>query len=385
MGVNFFEGGRRITAIIATLILMGCAAWFAFEGGEDRVVLETSAPDERASWTLRSCDYPDQWRPWSEKSNFGDNDPVRLGMCFRANKDKKIVVGFGPEQQLQLDSFDGLRPPPVTYRQHVAAEAWSPEAEAYMREQMNAFEFTSDEAREIDKKQWTLRWSRFAQNVATAAPWVMGLLFGLWIISSGIGWIVRGFAGVPVRKDFRPDSEGAKRQVPQRVSTGWIMVTVYGFGIAWAIAYWSTSGSGNGGGGLDFGKILLWLAKAVAVIAGFGIAGFGGYKFGQLLNIMFPKRFKAENYDILPLAFVNVVLTAVVSFPVNRFTFVGTWADSIDKWSRANGYADGASVAFFTLWLLWPWAVVALVREIRRLRSKPESAPADEETAPPQG
>lgn len=49
MGINWFEGGRRIASLLATLIMIGGALYLFAGGGSDAVVLETTSPDVAAS------------------------------------------------------------------------------------------------------------------------------------------------------------------------------------------------------------------------------------------------------------------------------------------------------------------------------------------------
>ena len=59
MGINWFEGGRRIVLLLVVLIIIGGAVYVIASNGDDRVVIETSSPDKPLLWTLNRCSYPD--------------------------------------------------------------------------------------------------------------------------------------------------------------------------------------------------------------------------------------------------------------------------------------------------------------------------------------
>ena len=96
MGINWFEGGRRIVTIIAALLIFGGIVYLFMGPGETRIVLETSSPDERLRWTLKPCRYPDVDRAWSGTIEFKDGDPREVVACFRARPDGKIIYAYGP-------------------------------------------------------------------------------------------------------------------------------------------------------------------------------------------------------------------------------------------------------------------------------------------------
>jgi hypothetical protein len=39
------------------------------------------------------------------------------------------------------------------------------------------------------------------------APWLVGGLVFLWVLSWTTGWIVRGFLGIPMGQDRKPDTD----------------------------------------------------------------------------------------------------------------------------------------------------------------------------------
>lgn len=66
------------------------------------------------------------------------------------------------------------------------------------------FALTPDLTRQIREGTWSRRWNGFTSRIEEAAPVVFGSILFLWIFAAVIGWIIRGFAGIPSGQDFRP-------------------------------------------------------------------------------------------------------------------------------------------------------------------------------------
>ena len=90
MPINWFEGGRRIFALLCGLIFCGGALYVLAGGGENKIILETASPSERLQWTLSECKYPDYEKAWEKKVELSPGYPRRIVACFRANADRKI-------------------------------------------------------------------------------------------------------------------------------------------------------------------------------------------------------------------------------------------------------------------------------------------------------
>ena len=363
--MNWFEGGRRILALISGLVLFGGGIYVVFAGSENQVVVETSQPNERFKWTLHDCNYPDEEKPWSEKVQFGSNAPVTTVACFRANKDGKLWVGYGPESELAFPpDKDGVKLPPIKIRKMVPVDTYSEEAEAYMRARMDSFQFTYQEIQKIGRDQWMIGWTHFWERVQQAIPWVAGIIAGLWLLTSVLGWIVRGFAGIPSGQDFKnnPANHPATSKSTTNEMLGGTLGCVAGL---WAIAAGVTAATSYVAPFVApfFGKIF----QLIGVLAMFGLGTAGGYGL-WLLICAITKRDANDIPDkgIIAASIVNLIAVAIISFTLNAYTIVGTWMDSVDRWSRGNGYADGGTVGVFALCLLWPYIPVLIIAKIRK-------------------
>lgn len=209
MAINYFEGGRRITQLFQGAAIVAGLAYVAF-GGSSQVTFETLGPDRGWSVTSNDCGYNQDGLEFLSAVDLGGGTKRDVMLCFR-----------GQGNGIPYEAFDMPRPadqpPPIgsgkadTVRMYRIAEEYSPEATAYQKKR--AAEFRTDPRREVwfkeardglwlaaAKRTWGRLWNE-------ALPWTGGFIFGLWVLSSLIGWIVRGFAGVPARSDFSSKTE----------------------------------------------------------------------------------------------------------------------------------------------------------------------------------
>jgi len=84
------------------------------------------------------------------------------------------------------------------------AHSYSPAVKAYERDIESNFRLPYDEGSKADRDSKRLKdW----KNVAIG---LVIFLLGFWLVVAAIGWIVRGFMGIPRGKDARPASGEGK-------------------------------------------------------------------------------------------------------------------------------------------------------------------------------
>jgi len=366
MAINWFEGGRRVSALFSGLILLGGGAYSAFGGSDNRVIVETISPSDAFHWTLKGCDYPDQEKTWDGKVEFKSGDPRVVAACFRVNKNGKLWYDFGPEQQMQLDPINGKAPPPLKYRKMLEVDTYTDAADAYMDRRMNEYKPTRAQFDAIGKDQWMIAWVNFWDRVKEAAPWVAGLLFGLWVLTTAVGWIIRGFAGIPSGKDFRTDRP--EHANAQRASGEWIGPAIAGVVILGSIAWGISAGTSAAAPGI--GRIVTKVFSAVGTLLlialFFGSAAAGGWGLwvlGHKIARRDPSNLSEKK--LLAASILNAALVTGLSYPANAYTVIGTWIDAVDKWSRSSGYADGGSMAVFSICLLWPLVPLFVMHKLK--------------------
>ena len=366
MTINWFEGGRRIVSVIAGLIVLGAAFYLFFGGGDNRVIVETSSPGERLHWTLKECPYPDMDKDWGGTVEFKSSDPRRVTACFRAGTNGKIPYALGPKQTFMMKIRD--KNFPISYNQMIFGDQFSDEVSAYMSARMSGFKFAPEETRAIGDAQWKIGVVHFCERVEYAFPWVAGLIIGLWVISAGIGWMVRGFAGVPSGKDFRADEHNQAAQ-RYKASLEWMGVAIGGWamasGAAWVVITMMTPAATVVGN--YTGKVIHGIGVVILGIIGIGLFFAGGVALRALVYLLLKHEqpdWAAQHKAALAFSFANGGIVLAASWALGNYTIVGDWSDALYRWGFANGMQDGPQVAVCGLFLLWP--VLPLLVFVRR-------------------
>lgn len=210
MAINWFEGGRRITTLLQALVGLAGAA-YVFLGNSEGVTFQVSRPDENFALTYEKCDFPDQIRSFGPvEIEPGTSRYVRL--CFRTSRQGLIAYRRGPDAVVvRLNVLPragtpptarGIAPRPPT-RSYYYVDPHSYAATEYMERRLYIFRqadtYRAVASRHLNALEMWGYWSRFTE----ALPFVLGFVFGLWILSSIIGWIIRGFSGIRSGSDFR--------------------------------------------------------------------------------------------------------------------------------------------------------------------------------------
>lgn len=219
-GVNWFEGGRRISKLlIAVVIGIGAIIFFGTSAEHPTFFLEgPSAP-----WRLeaRTCERPNFSQYLFDADLGGSRDTVVL--CFEALSNGTIPYAVAPEpeavaqarkaREAQAAAEDKAamahgQPPPL--RALELPQKWyyggRPENEivsAYIYQQWDGFKLTPERLEQIKESSSKRLWLARRESITAGGPWVVGIVLFIWIATSVIGWIVRGFAGVPRGSDFR--------------------------------------------------------------------------------------------------------------------------------------------------------------------------------------
>ena len=73
----------------------------------------------------------------------------------------------------------------------------------YTKNVAGSFKLSKSDEDWIDGKVWSARW----KGIKEGSLWIIGGVAFLYIFSWCVGWIVRGFAGIPVGQDRNPDNK----------------------------------------------------------------------------------------------------------------------------------------------------------------------------------
>lgn len=202
MAVNWFEGGRRISQLFIGITAACGAGYVLFGGTEDRLTFETATASDSWHFTTRACSYPDH-EDYLDFSLEVNGAPKKASLCYRTQDDKLLFKAVQPIQlPVNPNAPKGMKPPVLTPFQ--TTPPYSEEARVYMAERSRSFTPPAEEMEKARADFWKIKWKRGWERANEAIPWVMGGVFAVWLLTTILGWIIRGFAGIPTGQDFKP-------------------------------------------------------------------------------------------------------------------------------------------------------------------------------------
>lgn len=193
--MNWFEGGRRIVRLLQLLVLLGCGVGLFFNEPRVWLDLETTGPGEPWRLASKGCALSDakEFRPDVEP-DIKALDAVDL--CFRSHpsEDGEMLVPYKNEGKNRWLMGGVLSEPVRSYiAQRIATFTLLPVQREVIEAEAN--------------RLWWQRWRDYLKFTAVVAGigW-----FGLAGLAAVVGWIVRGFAGIPKGMDHRPVREAVE-------------------------------------------------------------------------------------------------------------------------------------------------------------------------------
>ena len=192
MKINVFEGARRIAKLAAVLWILG---WIV------AALFFTPSPSAISISYLIAG--PGQAPTRIEESSCNDDGKEVVEVTTKKGNKAFVVLCFR--------SAETIPPPPPGftidstrfYRFSVdQIGSWnSPEVKAYTAQVKKNFALPQADEKWIDR-QW---WFKYLKEFGVGALAAIGGLVFLWGFSWAVGWIVRGFAGIPTGMDKRPE------------------------------------------------------------------------------------------------------------------------------------------------------------------------------------
>lgn len=248
MRVNMFEGARRISLVIGALWVLGCLAYAVFSSPYASVTYAISWPGARAT-LAQSCGDEDahEFMP----ASLPNGDSIYLTLCFTAHKsdDGRMLVpykvmprpaaqdGGQAAQPAKLvddnasfkltkgmtvdDIYQALRdadakgdakrakeiaavidslPAAVRTQRYWMNERFNADVREYTTAAAKQFRLSSEGMAEAQERVSSARYKVWQQ---AGIALVCGIGGG-WLFIACIGWIVRGFLGIPRGQDSRP-------------------------------------------------------------------------------------------------------------------------------------------------------------------------------------
>jgi hypothetical protein len=181
MARNIFRTGRRIAYVAA---LVWAAALLIAVLTDDRglradyLVLSPGVPPQKVDEL--SCTTFD--REEAEDRTTAAGTKVRLTMCFRAQRfdDGQMLVPYRSDgQTMQGDQF------------------YSQPVREYVERRMREFSLSKADEEALDEQYWPSR----LRLIRSAALWLIGGWFALWLFTYCTGWVARRMSGIPSGQD----------------------------------------------------------------------------------------------------------------------------------------------------------------------------------------
>lgn len=183
MALNVFEGARRIAYLISGIILIA-GAYITYDVSPSEAlyynVIEPSAPARRAIGD--SC--PSQGRTSYMSGVTPKGHKVSIRICFEPGtfSDGRTLIPY----KIQGDMIYG-------------DTAYSENVSLYIRRYEAKFIMPEADGKEMDDK-WMSIWLSSKWEVIQNTVLVLA---GFWLFVILVGWIIRGFAGIPRGQDHR--------------------------------------------------------------------------------------------------------------------------------------------------------------------------------------
>jgi len=226
MKINIFEGARRLTKLIAVIWVLGMSFYAFTEKGYVYAYFRVDLPDgvPIRMTEQEHCDKNDATEYLSSQYTSKGSD-VSVTLCFKSDEWEDITP-TKPAPVKKAVSFDEWKAMGEPSAQQPAQEVQQPTKKVPIVDELPpGFEFVDKLppgfVRESEfKKQkkiaanfkfskadeeWAdgVAWSERLEKIKTSATVTIGGLAFLWIFSWCVGWIVRGFAGIPSGQDFK--------------------------------------------------------------------------------------------------------------------------------------------------------------------------------------
>lgn len=124
------------------------------------------------------------------------------------------VAPTPPEETRRQEAEDKARkargePPPIRLNMpwFYTASEYDSRVQAWVRQSRADLKLTPELRQRFASSRSAAHWRARKQAFNDAAPWVLGLCAFIWLLTAVVGWIVRGFAGVPQGQDFKVNTK----------------------------------------------------------------------------------------------------------------------------------------------------------------------------------
>ncbi|HEL5400331.1 TPA: hypothetical protein UOJ25_000409 [Stenotrophomonas maltophilia] len=195
MQINIFEGARRLALLVSLLAVVGAVALGASVSQYTTGNYRLYAPGDKLIATPESCDEPGSRLAMLDAAT-PKGRAVSISLCL-------VSMAFAQPDGTILNLVPYHREANGTYW---GGEPYSQEVQGYVERLNSEFLLPPDEGNKLDlqyEKRRNSEWKSIAIGLAL-------FLAVFWIGVVAVGWIVRGFAGIPRGKDSRPTTQDKK-------------------------------------------------------------------------------------------------------------------------------------------------------------------------------
>lgn len=197
MATNSFEGARRIAKLVAALWILGwIVAAFTSSSSVWGVTYQIAGPGAVPIRVESGCDTADDASESLSRTT-SKGTYVALTLCFKHSvfDDGRKLIPY----LLDKGTYDDILESKIVKVR--GNEKYSTDVLNYTRSVASSFKLSKSDEEWIDAQGWSVRLKEFGWG----ALWVIGGLVFIWGFSLAVGWIVRGFRGIPQGQDRREE------------------------------------------------------------------------------------------------------------------------------------------------------------------------------------
>ena len=182
MKINIFSGARRLALVLAALAALLALGITAFN--EPYVSLNYTVAAPNAPFVRTEEDCPDKGAQHFITASAPQGKSVSVALCL-------LPTTFGEDNAelipYKIDSKGMIW----------GAEEYSSEVFAYEKELERRFRLSPSDLAAIESERSAKYWQQWRETLLYLA---IGLA-AFWLLVAAVGWIVRGFVGIPFGKD----------------------------------------------------------------------------------------------------------------------------------------------------------------------------------------
>lgn len=187
--MNIFEGSRRIAKLFGLLIVVGYAIVIVFVSNETVYVHYLISAQGKPTVRVDECGPGSASKSKYTTSRRGS--AVNASLCFEFPKVVESPVAKDTNPSLKRE-WETARP--VGFEAFIQQNSLN---DSYMSREMESFQIPESDEDHISRLSRT----QALKNAGMYILWMLASLAVFWAFTWAVGWIVRGFLGIPLGRD----------------------------------------------------------------------------------------------------------------------------------------------------------------------------------------